>query len=90
MVRLRRKQYPAITLTAAARLLSALGCTWLDGEDNQGNAFVISATSIGGTVVNMGIAGNTYNGVTCPNNGTNGVTIIATCQSAGAPVAEGS
>jgi hypothetical protein len=71
---------PAINLTSGSTTTFCPGVYLLDGEDNQGEAFVISANS---TVVNMGIAGNTYNGVTCPNNGTNGVTIIATCQSAG-------
>jgi hypothetical protein len=74
---------PAITLSDGSTTTFCPGVYWLDGEDNQGNAFVISANNVGGTVVNMGIAGNTYNGVTCPNNGTNGVTIIATCQPAG-------
>jgi hypothetical protein len=70
---------PAISLSNGSTTTFCPGVYWLDGEDNQGEAFVISANSIGGTVVNMGIAGNTYNGVMCPPNGTNGVTIIATC-----------
>jgi Putative Flp pilus-assembly TadE/G-like len=50
------------------------GVYYLDGEDNQGEALVISGN---GTIVNMGIQG--VNG--CPTNGMNGVTIIATCSS---------
>jgi Putative Flp pilus-assembly TadE/G-like len=44
----------------------------LDGEDNQGGAFVISGN---GTTVTMGTAAQ------CPGSTTNGVTIIATCTS---------
>jgi Putative Flp pilus-assembly TadE/G-like len=46
----------------------------LDGENNQGGAFVISGN---GTIVNMGTQGV---GI-CPPNGLNGVTIITTCTS---------
>ncbi len=44
----------------------------LDGEDNQGGAFVISGN---GTTVTMGTAAQ------CPSSTTNGVTIITTCTS---------
>jgi hypothetical protein len=50
----------------------------LDGENNQGGAFVVSGN---GTTVNMGTQGATINGVTCPANGIDGVTIITTCTS---------
>ena len=48
------------------------GVYYLDGEDGHGSAFAVK----GGTV-NLGTAGATTNGVTCPSNGMNGVTIIA-------------
>jgi len=48
------------------------GVYYLDGEDSTGSAFAVK----GGTV-NLGTAGATTNGVTCPSNGMNGVTIIA-------------
>jgi len=69
---------PAINISGGTTTFCP-GVYLLDGENNQGDAFVISANSIGGTVVSMGTAGNTYNLVTCPNNGINGVTIITTC-----------
>lgn len=47
----------------------------LDGEDNQDTAFSVSGST---TLVEMGTAGTTYGSVTCPSNGLNGVTIIAT------------
>ena len=50
------------------------GVYYLDGEDNQGEALVISGN---GTTVKMGTQGA---GV-CPINGMNGVTMIATCSS---------
>jgi hypothetical protein len=50
----------------------------LDGEDNQGAAFIISGN---GTTVNMGTPGQRYGAVTCPAGVPNGVTIIATCTS---------
>jgi Flp pilus assembly protein TadG len=61
------------------------GIYYLNGDDNQGEAFVISGS---GTVVNMGTPGQTYAGVTCPTtqNGNTipfGVTIIATCSGNG-------
>jgi hypothetical protein len=57
------------------------GIYYLDGEDNQGEAFVISGS---GTVVNMGTPGQAYAGVTCPTTQNSntiplGVTFIATC-----------
>jgi Flp pilus assembly protein TadG len=55
------------------------GIYYLDGEDVHGDAFLVKT---GGTV-NMGVAGATTNGVTCPSNGINGVTIIAGSQPAG-------
>jgi hypothetical protein len=50
------------------------GVYYLDGEDNgnPANAFLAD----GGTV-QLGTAGATTNGVTCPSNGMNGVTFIA-------------
>jgi len=48
------------------------GVYYLDGEDSTGSAFAVK----GGTV-NLGTAGATTNGVQCPSNGMNGVTIIA-------------
>jgi hypothetical protein len=54
------------------------GVYYLDGEDSSGNAFYVH----GGTV-QMGTAGATTNGVTCPSNGMNGVTIIAGSQPGG-------
>jgi len=48
------------------------GVYYLDGEDGNGRAFYVH----GGTV-NMSTAGATTNGVTCPSNSMNGVTIIA-------------
>ena len=48
------------------------GVYYLDGDDGHGSAFAVK----GGTV-NLGTAGATSNGVTCPSNGMNGVTIIA-------------
>ena len=48
------------------------GVYYLDGEDGHGSAFAVK----GGTV-KLGTAGATTNGTTCPSNGTNGVTIIA-------------
>jgi hypothetical protein len=51
------------------------GVYYLDGEDNHGYAFLVQ----GGTV-QMGTAGATTNGVTCPANSMNGVTIIASSQ----------
>jgi hypothetical protein len=74
---------PAISLTQGSTTTFCPGVYMLDNENNQGVAFLISANSIGGTVVNMGTAGNPYNGITCPSNGTDGVTIIATCKSNG-------
>jgi Flp pilus assembly protein TadG len=52
------------------------GVYYLDGEDGHGNAFLVQ----GGTV-QLGTAGATTNGVTCPSNGISGVTIIAGSQS---------
>jgi hypothetical protein len=48
------------------------GVYYLDGEDGSGRAFYVH-----GGAVNMGTAGATTNGVTCPSNGMNGVMIIA-------------
>jgi Flp pilus assembly protein TadG len=47
------------------------GVYYLDGEDGSGRAFYVH-----GGAVNMGTAGATTNGVTCPSNGMNGVMII--------------
>jgi hypothetical protein len=74
---------PAITLGNGGTTTFCPGVYVLDGENNQGVAFLIQANSSGGTVVNMGIAGNTYNGVMCPSNGATGVTVIATCRASG-------
>ena len=57
------------------------GVYYLNGEDNQGEALVISGS---GTTVSMGTPGTKYGSVTCPGtSGTTpfGVTIIATCSS---------
>jgi len=51
------------------------GVYYLDGEDGHGYAFLVQ----GGTV-QLGTAGSTTNGVTCPSNGISGVTIIAGSQ----------
>ena len=51
------------------------GVYYLDGEDGKGYAFLVQ----GGTV-QLGTAGSTTNGVTCPSNGISGVTIIAGSQ----------
>jgi hypothetical protein len=48
------------------------GVYYLDGEDGNGRAFYVHGGS-----VNMSTAGSTTNGVTCPSNSMNGVTIIA-------------
>jgi Flp pilus assembly protein TadG len=48
------------------------GVYYLDGEDGNGRAFYVH----GGTV-NMSTAGSTTDGVTCPSNSMNGVTIVA-------------
>jgi hypothetical protein len=51
------------------------GVYYLDGEDGHGDAFLVQ----GGTV-QLGTAGSTTNGVTCPSNGISGITIIAGSQ----------
>jgi hypothetical protein len=51
------------------------GIYFLDGEDNQGEALIISNTA----TVSVGTAG--VNG--CPSNGLDGVTFIASCSTAG-------
>jgi putative Flp pilus-assembly TadE/G-like protein len=48
------------------------GVYYIDGEDGSGRAFYVH----GGTV-NMSTAGSTSNGITCPSNSMNGVTIVA-------------
>src|SRR5439155_12508256 len=55
------------------------GVYFIEGEDNQGHALEIKDN---GTTVNMGTANTLVAGttVTCPNNGMDGVTIIATCR----------
>jgi hypothetical protein len=73
---------PAITLGNGGTTTFCPGVYVLDGEKN-GVAFLIQANSVGGTIVNMGVAGNTYNSVMCPSNGATGVTIIATCRTTG-------
>jgi Flp pilus assembly protein TadG len=62
---------PPMSFTSGTTTLCP-GVYYLDGEDNHGYAFLVQ----GGTV-QMGTAGATTNGVTCPVNGINGVVIIA-------------
>ena len=56
------------------------GVYFLDGETTTGNvkgaALLISGN---GTTVQLGVAGQTSNGVTCDANGLDGVTFIASC-----------
>jgi hypothetical protein len=67
---------PPMSFTSGTTTLCP-GIYYLDGEDGHGDAFLVKN---GGTV-QMGTAGSTTNGVTCPSNGISGVTIIAGSQS---------
>ena len=62
---------PPMSFTGGTTTLCP-GIFFLDGDDNQGDALVISGS---GTTVKMGTQG--VGG--CPGNGLNGVTFIATC-----------
>jgi Flp pilus assembly protein TadG len=64
-----RGSTPPINLSSGTTILCP-GIYYLDGEDNQGEAFVISGN---GTIVQMGTAANGCTGT------STGVTIIATC-----------
>jgi Flp pilus assembly protein TadG len=66
---------PPMSFTSGTTTLCP-GVYYLDGEDGHGSAFAVK----GGTV-NLGTAGATTNGTTCPSNGMNGVTIIASSSS---------
>jgi hypothetical protein len=64
--------FPPMNFTNGTTTTLCPGVYYLDGEDQQGHGFQVQ----GGTV-QLGTAGATTNGVTCPSNGMNGVTIIA-------------
>jgi hypothetical protein len=64
--------FPPMSFTNGTTTTLCPGVFYLDGEDQHGYAFQVQ----GGTV-QLGTAGATTNGVTCPANGMNGVTIIA-------------
>jgi hypothetical protein len=70
-----------IHLSGSSNTVFCPGVYFLDGQDSNARAFRIEDNL---AVVSMGTAGgSTPSGVTCPSNGMDGVTIIATCRTAG-------